>query len=90
MGLFPLLGKTSAASNEHKMSLLREQHPLTSVFGHDTLAGCHGYVLLQMMSGPVDAGDHDVVICSVAEFEQDGEDTADVLSTSKLRGHGLM
>ena len=90
MGLFPLLGKTSAASNEHKMSLLREQHPLTSVFGHDTLAGCHGYVLLQMMSGPVDAGDHDVVICSVAEFEQHGDSTASVLTTDELRSRELL
>lgn len=90
MALFPLLGKTSAASNANKLSLLGEQHPLVNIFDHQALADCHGYVLLKMMKEPVDAGDHDVVICSVAEYEQHGESTADVLSTGTLRSHGLM
>jgi hypothetical protein len=88
--LFPLLGKTSAASNRSKLSLIEEQHPLHIVFEHQVLVGCHGYVLLQMMTEPVDAGDHDVVICSVKDYEQRSETTADVLSTATLRNQGLM
>jgi hypothetical protein len=90
MHLFHLLGNTSAASDTNKLSLIGEQHPLFNIFDHQVLAGCHGYVLVQMTTEPVDAGDHDVMICSVKEYEQCSETTADILLTDTLRSQGLM
>lgn len=90
MVLFPLLGKTSAVTEADKMALIEERHPLITVFGHKVLAECHGYIHVQMINEPVDAGDHDVVICAVSDYEQLGVSTSDTLSTDVLRSHGFL
>jgi hypothetical protein len=93
--LFDLLGKTSAVDVD-KLSLIEtklnedEGQALETVYGHQCIPNCHGYVLIYMMSGPVDAGDHDIVICSVSEYKQRTRAKSEVLSTHTLQNMGWM
>lgn len=88
--LFDVLGKTSA-KDKNKLEILKDRGwNITDEFGHHVLEGCHGYLLLQCISGPVDAGDHDVVICKVTEYLQNANSDSNLLYTDFLRERGLL
>lgn len=88
--LFEILGKTSA-KHSNKFNMLQDLGwGVKSEFGHQVMEGCHGYLLLECMSGPVDAGDHDVMICKVIDYLTDAETNSDLLYTAHLRERGLL
>lgn len=88
--LFDVLGKTSA-KDANKFKLLQDLGwGVRSQFGHRVLEGCHGYLMLECMSGPVDAGDHDVVICEVTDYIQDTDTDSNLLYTAYLRKTGIL
>eukprot|EP00892_Ulva_mutabilis_P006799 jgi/Ulvmu1/4491/UM002_0217.1 len=87
---FEILGKTSAKDSD-KFTMLKDgDWGVKHEFGHRVLEGCHGYLLLECIGGPVDAGDHDVVICKVTEYAQDADSDSQLLYTAHLRESGLL
>lgn len=88
--LFDILGKTSTKDSDKFKLLEHRGWDVRREFDHRVLDGCHGYLLLECISGPVDAGDHDVVICKVADFTVDANSDGVLLYTAYLRERGLL
>lgn len=86
--LLYLLGKVSGHSVDKLGEPLVQRNGTCTFDGHTVLDHCHGYLTIERVSGPVDAGDHEVFVCKVArgacvavphEDEKGQEEAPDVL-----------
>lgn len=84
------LGKTSAADGDKIGALKAAGAELATFFGHSVLANCYGLMELEMVSGPHNMGDHDVVLCEVGMHMTNRMDASDVLTTLRLRESGVL
>ena len=87
--LFQLLGKQSGRTVDKFAEMERHGVPLRKWQGQKVLADCVGAMKLKISSEPMPAGDHDVVICAVEEFETFHAEI-DPLYTGYLRKEGYM
>ena len=92
--LFSILGKTSGRNVDKHAEIVKSGFSLTEFCGQVILADCLGAMKLKIVTdecykAPFVAGDHDVVICSVEEFETFHADM-EPLYTGYLKKHGYM
>ena len=87
--LFQLLGKHSGRDVD-KIAELHKRGIVTRKFaGQVIISDCVGAMKLKIASEPMPAGDHDVVLCSVEEFET-FDANIEPLYTAQLRKEGYM
>ena len=90
--LFHLLGKQSGRDVDKITELESKNVPIREFCGQLIIGDCIGAMKLkisQQSQLPLSAGDHDVVLCSVEEFETfDGD--VEPLYTAFLRKEGYM
>jgi flavin reductase (DIM6/NTAB) family NADH-FMN oxidoreductase RutF len=87
--LVTLLGKTSARDVDKLGRLAALGFANVDLFGYHCLADCAGVMELQQLGDLVDAGDHEVALCSVGRMQNvvaEGE----VLYTDFLRSGGYI
>lgn len=87
--LFSLLGKTSAKSADKVTALEAEGITLVERFGHKTIADAASVMELEVVSDFMPCGDHEVVLCRVARWENLTPEPR-VLYTGELRAAGYM
>lgn len=91
MPLFELLGKTSGRAVDKAAAAQDAGFAVARFFGHSVIADCYGFLEIEMLgSRPVSVGDHDIVICAVANHMSNPANEADVLYTHHLREAGYM
>jgi flavin reductase (DIM6/NTAB) family NADH-FMN oxidoreductase RutF len=96
--LFHLLGKTSGRDVDKFKALMNHTTTTTTTTtttiqwkGHTILEDCCGameLVIVPGIGGPIECGDHDVVICDVTATY--ATDTVGILYTDHLRNLGYM
>lgn len=87
--LVQLLGKTSARDVDKLARLAEMGFETTDRLGYSSLADCVGVMELQQLGDLVDAGDHEVALCSVGRTENVAAD-GDILYTDFLRRHSYI
>jgi flavin reductase (DIM6/NTAB) family NADH-FMN oxidoreductase RutF len=84
-----LLGRSSARDVDKLAALAGMGFEMVDKLGYSSLADCAGVMELQQIGDLLDAGDHDVALCSVERTET-VQAEGDALYTGFLRKEGYI